>query len=149
MVRISSVVKFVLALFQWSSYVQRHYMFTCCDQVLRVRKRICASFVLVAVLRIATLHVYLLRSSAARTLEALFLYKEAVAHETFLQTCFVKVSCGCRSTCLHEMLPRHNSLRHKTNERIGSINNILLTMGLLTIWRLFLLLFVSKFTVLA
>ena len=32
MVRISSVVKFVLALFQWSSYVQRHF--------------ICASFVL-------------------------------------------------------------------------------------------------------
>ena len=105
---------------------------------------ICASSFLVVDLRIATLHVYLLRSSAARTLEALFLYKEAVAHETFLQTCFVEVSCGCRSTCLHEMLPRHNSLRHKTNERIGSINNILLTMGLLTIWRLFLLLFVSK-----
>ena len=28
--------------------------------------------------------------------------------------------------------------------QIASINNILLTMGLLTIWRLFLLLFVSK-----
>ena len=48
-------------------------------------------------------------------LEALFVTKRSRTHETFLQTCFVGVRCGCRSTCLHEMQPRHNLLRHNTN----------------------------------
>ena len=46
-------------------------------------------------------------------LEALFCTKRSRAHETFLQTCFVGVRCGCYCTCLHEILPQHNSLRHK------------------------------------
>ena len=54
---------------------------------------------------------------AIKGLEALFCTKRSRAHETFLQTCFVGVSCGCRSTCLHEMQPRHNLLRHGTNDK--------------------------------
>ena len=171
MVRISSVVKVVLALFQWLAYVLqrlrgffvvllysdrqvvRHlednlYLCQFCSSGRRVALAtvICASSFLVVDLRIATLHVYLLRSSAARTLEALFCTKRPQLTRHFYRLALSKLvvvaalraytKC-CLNTppsdtkhttdILQYMQAKIHTTVH-TDNRINSIKQLLLTI---------------------
>ena len=87
-------------------------MFTCFIQVSTTRQ---PHFYLFhsRLFRVLAVCVYLARPLMAWRL---YFYKEITCSQVILQTCFVGVRCGCRSTCLHEMQPRHNLLRHGTND---------------------------------